>query len=216
MTTEKGSFITIEGIDGCGKSTQAAELCTWLESALGSGKVLRTFEPGGWSGGALLRQLLLDGMALTSRTELLLFLADRSGHLDSEVLPALNRGQWVVCERYTDSTLAYQSWGRGIAAEEIEGLLAWCRFPVPDMTIFLDVDEETARSRLSARRKLDRMESEGEAGFAARVVLGYRELARRHPGRIVVVDAAADVRRVAEQVRGHVERHRLERYRGER
>jgi dTMP kinase len=161
--------------------------------------------------------LLLEGTTLTSRTELLLFLADRSGHLDSEVLPALNRGQWVVCERYTDSTLAYQSWGRGLPLEEIEGLSAWCRFPVPDMTIFLDVDEETARSRLRMRGKLDRMESECETDFMARVVSGYRELARRCPRRIVVVDAAADVQKVAEQVRGHVERLRLpEKVRGTR
>jgi dTMP kinase len=200
-TTEKGSFITIEGIDGCGKSTQAQGLCLWLESTLGKGKVLRTFEPGGWGGGALLRRLLLEGTALTSRTELLLFLADRSGHLDSEVVPALNRGQWVVCERYTDSTLAYQSWGRGISAEEIQGLSDWCRFPVPDMTILLDVDEETARSRLNSRRKLDRIESGFETNFMARVALGYRELARRHPDRIMVVDGAADEERVAERVR---------------
>jgi dTMP kinase len=218
MTTEKdvfttrGTFITIEGVDGCGKSTQAERLCEWLESALGSGKVLRTFEPGGWSGGTLLRRLLLEETVLTPRTELLLFLADRRGHLDSEVLPALERGQWVVCERYTDSTLAYQSWGRGIAAEEIDGLLDWCRFPDPDMTFLLDVDEKTARSRLGSRKKLDRMESELEIALMARVIQGYRELARRNPRRVVVVDATADVRHVAERVREHVERYR----RGER
>ena len=198
---EKGTFITIEGIDGCGKSTQAQRLCLWLEAALGKGKVLRTFEPGDWDGGALLRRLLLDGTALTSRTELLLFLADRSGHLDSKVVPALDRGQWVVCERYTDSTLAYQSWGRGIPAEEIEGFSSRCRFLVPDMTILLDVDEETARSRLRSRGKLDRMESGFETDFMARVALGYRELAKRHPERFVVVDAAAEEERVAERVR---------------
>jgi dTMP kinase len=212
MAIGKGAFITIEGIDGCGKSTQAARLCEWLESVLGNGNVLRTFEPGGWDGGPSLRRLLLDGVALTPRTELLLFLADRSGHVDSEVLPALNRGRWVVCERYTDSTLAYQSWGRGIAAEEIEGLLEWCRFPIPDMTILLDVDEKTARSRLNFRGKLDRMESGAEADFTARVALGYKELAERYPERIVVVDATADVERVAERVRRCAERH----LRGER
>ena len=203
----KGTFITIEGIDGSGKSTQAQLLCQWLESVLGYGNVLRTFEPGGWSGGTLLRRLLLEETALTSRTELLL-LADRSGHLDSEILPALERGQWVVCERYTDSTLAYQSWGRGIAAEEIDDLLNWCRFPVPDMTFLLDVDEKTAYSRLSTRKKLDRMESEFAIDLMPRVVRGYRELARQNPRRIVTVGATSDVQRVAEHVREHVEEYR--------
>ncbi|MDR3230990.1 MAG: dTMP kinase, partial [Synergistaceae bacterium] len=101
MGKERGIFITIEGIDGCGKSTQAALLCDFLEETHGRGSVLRTFEPGGWNGGALLRELLLGGTPVGARTELLLFLADRSGHVDAVILPALERGQWVVCERYT-------------------------------------------------------------------------------------------------------------------
>jgi dTMP kinase len=149
--------------------------------------------------------LLLEGTAVTSRTELLLFLADRSGHLDAEITPALQRGQWVVCERYTDSTLAYQSWGRGIAFGEINDLLTWCRFPEPDMTLFLDVDEAEARRRLSQRGRLDRMESDSGDGFIARVAQGYRELAKRHPGRIVAVDASGDIGQVAERVRKCVE-----------
>jgi dTMP kinase len=197
MTTPDGGlFITIEGVDGCGKSTQSARLCRWLEGVLGPGRVLRTFEPGGWSGGETLRRLLLEGTAVTPRTELLLFLADRSGHLDGEIVPALAQGRWVVCERYTDSTLAYQSWGRGIAYEEIKGLLDWCRFPEPDRTIFLDVDEETALSRLGRRGEADRMES-GGADFMGRVIRGYRELARRNPHRIAVLDGTRDAEQVA-------------------
>jgi dTMP kinase len=195
--SSEGLFITIEGVDGCGKSTQAQRLCRWLEGILGPGRVLRTFEPGGWSGGDLLRQLLLKGEAMMPRTELLLFLADRSGHLDGEVLPALAQGCWVVCERYTDSTLAYQSWGRGIAYEKIKGLLDWCDFPEPDGTILLDVDEETARSRLKQRGEADRMES-GGADFMTRVVQGYRELARRDPSRITVLDGTASAEHVTE------------------
>jgi dTMP kinase len=167
---------------------------------LGPGRVLRTFEPGGWSGGELLRRLLLEGTAIMPRTELLLFLADRSAHLDGEILPALAQGRWVVCERYTDSTLAYQSWGRGIAWEKIQGLLDWCGFPEPDGTIFLDVDEETARSRLKRRGEADRMES-GGADFMARVVQGYRELARRHPNRIAVLDGTPDAEQVSRSLR---------------
>jgi dTMP kinase len=206
MTTpDKGLFITIEGIDGCGKSVQSALLCKWLEDVLGPGRALRTFEPGGWSGGKSLRRILLEGTAVTPRTELLLFLADRSGHLDETVTPALAQGRWVVCERYTDSTLAYQSWGRGIAYEEIKKILDCCRFPKPDRTIFLDVDVETARSRLGQRGEADRMES-GGADFMTRVAWGYRELARRDPNRIAVLDGTPEVEQVAMSLRRCLEK----------
>jgi dTMP kinase len=139
---------------------------------------------------------------VTPRTELLLFLADRSGHLDAEIVPALLSGRWVVCERYTDSTLAYQSWGRGIALREVEALLDLCRFRVPDLTILLDIDAAAARARLERRGRLDRIESEPDKeGFMARVAQGYRDLARRYPERIAVLDAALDARRVFEGVR---------------
>ncbi|MCL2010643.1 MAG: dTMP kinase [Synergistaceae bacterium] len=212
---DRGIFITLEGIDGCGKSTQAELLCAWLEDTLGKGKVLRTFEPGGWSGGKALRRLLLEEAALTSRTELLLFLADRSGHIDTEISPALQRGRWVVCERYTDSTLAYQSWGRGISFEEMSVLLNWCRFPVPHLTIFLEIDEETAKARLKRRgRTTDRLEAAGD-DFMARVACGYKELAERSPDRIVAVNAAPDAEQVAESVREAVEKHLLEKREGQ-
>jgi len=203
--TDKGMFITLEGIDGCGKSTQAELLCAWLSDRFGKEKILRTFEPGGWNGGKLLRRLLLSGATFTSRTELLLFLADRSGHVDTEISPALQRGQWVVCERYTDSTLAYQSWGRGISFEEMSVLLNWCRLPAPDVTIFLEIDENTAKSRLKKRGKSDRIEALGD-GFMARVAWGYKELAGRNPDRIVVVDAAPNIEQVAESVRKAMEK----------
>jgi dTMP kinase len=203
--TDKGTFITLEGIDGCGKSTQAELLCSWLSDMLGEGKILRTFEPGGRSGGEHLRILLLGKSIFTSRTELLLFLADRSGHIDTEISPALRKGQWVVCERYTDSTLAYQSWGRGISFEEMSVLLNWCRFPAPDITIFLEIDEETAKSRLKRRGKLDRIE-DLENDFIARVAWGYKELAERNPDRIIVVNAAPDIEQVAKNVREAVEK----------
>jgi dTMP kinase len=212
----RGLFITIEGIDGCGKSTQAELLCEWLDETAEDPewkKVLRTFEPGGWRGGESLRRLLLEGTPVTPRTELLLFLADRSGHLDTEIVPALFAGRWVVCERYTDSTLAYQSWGRGIALHEVEGFLDMCRFPIPDLTILLDIGAPAARARLDGRGRLDRIESEldGE-GFMARAVQGYRELARRYPERVAVLDAALDARQVFENVRECVLRRlRLER-----
>ena len=211
---DKGMFITLEGIDGSGKSTQAELLCAWLSDTLGEGKIMRTFEPGGWSGGEFLRRLLLGDTAFTSRTELLLFLADRSGHIDTEISPALRSGRWVVCERYTDSTLAYQSWGRGIPLEEMNVLLNWCRFPAPDVTIFLEIDEETAKSRLNRRGRSDRIES-SENGFMARVACGYKTLAKRSPERIVVVDAAADIEQVASSVREAVKKLLPEKRKGQ-
>jgi dTMP kinase len=203
-TTGRGVFVTFEGIDGCGKSTQAASLCDRLER---DGKrVLRTFEPGDWEGGAPLRRLLLEGTPLSARTELLLFLADRSGHWDAKIAPALAEGRWVVCERYTDSTLAYQSWGRGVPLGELEGLLRWCRFPEPDWTFFLDIGEEEAAARLRRRGGRDRIEAEGERDFMTRVARGYRELAKRNPGRIVAVDAGADAESVTGRIFGSLAR----------
>ena len=183
----RGLFLTIEGLDGCGKSTQAARLADWIEARTGRG-VLRTFEPGGWGGGAL-RSLILAGDVLDDRTELLLFLADRSGHLASVVLPALSEGRIVLCERYSDSTLAYQVWGRGLSEAFVATLIASCGFVTPDLTVLLDVDAGTAERRLEGRGSSDRIESTGRA-FMTRVAEGYRELALRSPERIVAVDAA--------------------------
>ena len=184
---EGGLFVTIEGLDGCGKSTQAARLAAALEAWTGRG-VLRTFEPGGWGGGAL-RSLILGGDVPDDRTELLLFLADRSGHLASVVRPALLEGRTVLCERYSDSTLAYQVWGRGLPEAFVAPLIAACGFLAPDLTVLLDIDAGTAERRLGRRGGPDRIESAG-GGFMARVAEGYRELARRSPERIVAVDAA--------------------------
>ena len=204
--SERGFFLTIEGIDGCGKSTQAAMMREWLEKMRPSGAgraILSTFEPGDWSGGALLRRLLLEpqeNFPMTDRTELLLFLADRSGHLDTKIVPALEAGRTVICERYNDSTLAYQSWGRGLPREDIEKIFEGCRFPIPDATVLLDIDAGTARERLRRRGVPDRMESGGR-DFMERVVRGYRELAAGYPERIVVIDASGEVEQVAERIR---------------
>lgn len=206
MTNGSGVFLTVEGIDGCGKTTQTGMLCTWLAEVLGEENVLRTFEPGGWAGGPLLRELLLGGTPLSSRTELLLFLADRSGHVDSLIAPALSQGKWVVCERYTDSTLAYQSWGRGLDLKAMEELLAWCRFPQPTVTLLLDIDVETALSRVKQRGGRDRIESEG-VDLMRRVSDGYKALAERHPDRFLTVDASPCPKTVAERIRSGLKAH---------
>ena len=193
----RGLFVAIEGLDGCGKSTQAARLAHWLELRTGRG-VLRTFEPGGWGGGAL-RSLILGGDVPDDRTELLLFLADRSGHLASVVLPALSEGRIVLCERYSDSTLAYQVWGRGLPETFVAPLIAACGFIRPDLTVLLDIDAENAQRRLGRRGGPDRIESAG-GGFLSRVAEGYRALARRSPERMVVVDAVGTEDEVSERI----------------
>lgn len=198
-----GPFITIEGIDGCGKSTQSGRLAAWLGAWLGRG-VLRTFEPGGWGGGAL-RSLILGGDVPDDRTELLLFLADRSGHLASVVAPALSEGRIVLCERYSDSTLAYQVWGRGLPERWVASLIDSCNFITPDLTILLDIDPGTAACRLGRRGEADRIEAAGGA-FMARVAEGYRELARRAPERFVAVDAAGTEDEVAARIESAVRR----------
>ena len=198
-----GLFVTVEGIDGCGKTTQAARLAGWLEARTGRG-VLRTFEPGGWSGGSVLRPLILGRDVPDDRTELLLFLADRSGHLASVVLPALSEGRIVLCERYSDSTLAYQIWGRGLSEAFVVSLMEPCGFVRPDLTVLLDLDAAAAGRRLNLRGGADRIEAAG-GSFMARVAEGYRELARREPGRFAVVDAGGTEDEVADRVEAAVE-----------
>ena len=198
-------FITLEGIDGSGKSTQAALLAEWLEAETGR-PVLRTFEPGGWETGQALRELILHGRIPDAATELLLFLADRKGHLAEVVLPALAAGQIVLCERYTDSTRAYQVGGRGVDPAFLEPLLAACDFPTPDLTIFLDLPPRTAAKRLADRGGGDRFEA-GGLEFMERVARAYAEIARRESRRVLEVPAAGAPEDVAREVRRGVLRH---------
>lgn len=205
MRDRPGFFITIEGIDGCGKSTQAARLAAWLEG-IGQNP-LRTFEPGGWAGGEGLRSLVLMGGAPDVRTELLLFLADRSGHLASVVLPALEEGRIVLCERYVDSTWAYQVGGRGLDPAWAQSLMKGCAFPDPDLTIFLKIEPEAAARRLAGRGGVDHIEA-GGLGFMTRVAGAYEELARSKE-RILTVPAEGTedevARCVVEAISGRLE-----------
>ncbi|MBQ9564111.1 MAG: dTMP kinase [Synergistaceae bacterium] len=194
----RGLFITIEGIDGCGKSTQSLRLAQWLERKTGFG-VLRTFEPGGWEGGAALRSLILTGNVPDAETELLLFLADRSGHVGAVVCPALEAGQSVVCERYSDSTWAYQVGGGRLAPEKVRALMELCAFPEPDLTLFLDIEPEVAASRLVSRGKRDRIEAAG-LEFMARVAHVYRERAAACSSRILIIPAEGTEEEVASRI----------------
>lgn len=190
-------FITIEGIDGCGKSTQARLLAERLTDD--ACPVVWTKEPGGWRGGEALRTLLLEGCLAHPLSELLLFLADRGEHVRQVIHPALAAGQIVLCERYSDSTLAYQSWGRGIASERIEDLLRWADFPVPDITFLIDLPTEEACVRLRRRGTPDRLEREGRT-FLDRVRKGFSVLAAREPHRIVALDGMKPVGEIADEM----------------
>ena len=188
----RGKFITFEGVDGAGKSTHLAWLAEWLQ---GRGIAVKlTREPGGTDLGEGLRQLLLDcGQRLHPETEALLMFAARREHLDKVIVPALTAGTWVLCDRFTDATFAYQAGGSGIAWDKIEALEQWVQGSLrPDITILFDVAPEIGRSRSGKIRTPDRFEQE-EEGFYQRVRQAYLRRAREHPATIHVIDAGASI-----------------------
>ena len=187
---KKGLFITFEGADGCGKTTQMRLLAEYLEK---HGKeVLITREPGGKGLGEKVREILLnyDG-EVSDRCESFLFLADRAQNIDIIINPAVEQGKIVLCDRHTDSTVAYQGYGRGLDIERINMLnnLA-TNGRKPDLTFVFDIDVETSMKRVGNEK--DRMESAGKE-FHNRVRYGYLELAKQEPDRIKVVDAAKSI-----------------------
>lgn len=150
-------FITIEGIDGSGKSTQSQRLSEWLENFTHK-KTIRTYEPYAF------RDVILGSKGISPVSELLLFLADRAEHVNKIILPAIMNGDNIICERYNDSTLAYQCGGHGLNVNHVESIIASCKFPEPDVKILLDINPELAYSRVRQRHNLnDKFESEGLA-----------------------------------------------------
>lgn len=198
MTARRGIFITFEGLDGCGKSTQLERLAEKLRHAELS--VTATREPGGTATGEKIRQLLLDTRTtgLDPAAELALMFASRAQHLSEIILPALTKGDVVLCDRFTDSSEAYQGGGRKLgSAVVLELHRVLCRDLKPDLTILMDSDVaasvERARRRNKAKISADeadenRFERENRA-FFTRVRSTYLEIARREPGRVIVVDA---------------------------
>lgn len=198
---KKGLFVSFEGGEGAGKSTQIARLTeTLLERSL---SVLVTRQPGGTDYGRRIRELILTPHAseqLSSRAELFLYLADRAHHVDTVIRPALEAGQIVLCDRYTDSTLAYQGYGRQLDIDRLRALNDEATQNLkPDLSFWLDLDPEMGRQRAGARGELDRLEAEAQS-FHERVRAGYRELARMEPERWRYIDAAAPVDAVSQAI----------------
>ena len=198
--SSRGAFITLEGIEGAGKSTCMA-LVRQLLQASGL-PFIETREPGGTLLGEELRALLLDhrSAGMSPDTELLLMFAARSEHLQQKILPAMEAGRWVLCDRFTDATYAYQGGGRGIPAARIRILEEWVQKGVkPDLTLLLDLPPEIGLTRAGKRSTPDRFETEA-LSFFNRVRQAYLDLARAEPGRIRIVDASRPLPEVEAQV----------------
>ena len=182
----RGKFITFEGIDGAGKSGHIEPVAALLRQR--GVEVVVTREPGGTPLGEKLRALLLSE-PMNLETETLLMFAARREHVAAVIAPALERGAWVVCDRFTDATRAYQGGGRGVARDKIEILANWVHGDVnPDVTFLFDLPREVAEQRLAGARSPDRFEQE-QAQFHQRVRAEYLRLAAENPARFRVVDA---------------------------
>jgi dTMP kinase len=187
---DRGKFITVEGIEGVGKSTNIEFLSSLIEAKGLS--VVRTREPGGTPIAERIRALLLEHgeETMTDIAELLLFFAARSLHIHNAIKPALQTGQWVVCDRFTDASRAYQGSGRGFNQDTIDTLADWVQEGLqPDLTILLDAPAEIGMDRAGRRGAADRLEIE-KTEFYARVREGYLALAESEPERFAIIDAS--------------------------
>ena len=194
-----GIFITFEGIEACGKSTQAEALARGLGE-----RVVLTREPGGTALGRKVREILLESsITPIPEVEALLFLADRTQHLHEVVRPALAKGRIVISDRYQDSSLAYQSMGRGVG-DLVPEVFARIRGLRPDLTILIDIDVDIALERLRGRGAANRLDGEAPA-FHGRVRQAFLDLARAEPDRFEVLSGAQSVADLSEEIRFRVE-----------
>jgi len=196
----RGRFITVEGIEGAGKSSCLETIGRRLAAA--GKQVVQTREPGGTALGEEIRAILLahreEGMSGDS--ELLLVFAARAEHIASKIQPALEAGRWVVCDRFTDATFAYQGGGRGLAPERIRSIRDWVQGDLdPDLTLLLDLPVSVGLERAGGRSAPDRFESEAEA-FFARVRAAYLDMAAAEPERFRVVDASREMGEVQDGI----------------
>ncbi|MBU1249794.1 MAG: dTMP kinase [Actinobacteria bacterium] len=199
-----GLFLTLEGGDGSGKSTQMGALTEWLEQQ--GRTVVQSREPGGTDLGLELREIVLHRRGfIAPRAEALLYAADRAHHIATVVRPALERGDVVIQDRYLDSSVAYQGAGRVLEANEVRDLSLWATEGLlPDLTVLLDLDPAVGRERLTeSRTRYDRLEAE-EADFHERVRAAYLGLAEAEPERFLVLDATLPVEQLQQSIRDRV------------
>lgn len=190
VMSNRGRFITFEGIDGAGKSTHIGFVADWL--AARGRQVVSSREPGGTPLGEKLRDLLLHEK-MDLETEALLMFASRREHIAQVIAPNLARGTWVLSDRFTDASFAYQSGGRGLDRGKLEALEAWVHAGLqPDLTLLFDVPLAVARARLDATRTLDKFEREA-GDFFERCRAEYLRRAAQHPERIVVIDSTRSI-----------------------
>ena len=194
----RGRFITFEGIDGAGKSTQIDVIEATLRAR--GLEVIRTREPGGTPLGEVIRKELLS-VSMDPATETLLFFASRAEHIAQVIRPALERGAWVLSDRFTDATYAYQVGGRGFPAEKVEELERWTHGDLqPDRTVLFDIEPEVAAKRVAQARNLDRFEKEN-LDFFTRVRNAYLTRAKQSPDRFLIVNSMQDKETVSDILR---------------
>ncbi|SFL79614.1 dTMP kinase [Nitrosomonas communis] len=202
---QQGKFITLEGLDGAGKSTHLI----WLENFLEDKgiDVVTTREPGGTLLGEQLRTLLLDpGQHMHAETEALLMFAARREHLDKVILPSLHRGEWVISDRFTDASFAYQGGGRGVTFDKLQILERWVQGVFqPDLTLYFDVPIEMARERVQSAKITDRFEREQDE-FFLQVRETYLQRAQQFPERICLIDASQPLHEVTIALQGIIQK----------
>jgi len=197
----KGRFITIDGVEGAGKSTQIDLICSYLQRK--GIKVVRTREPGGTDVGEKIRSVLLDvdNQEMHSDTELLLMFSSRNELIQTKIIPALNNGSWVVSDRFTDASFAYQGGGRMLNLDRIAKLEEWVLGDFqPDLTLLLDISVEIGMTRIEARAAKDRIELE-ERAFFERVRSVFINRSEAFPKRIKLIDASGTINDIHEKIR---------------
>ena len=201
----KGKFITIDGVEGAGKSTQIDLICSYLHQK--GIEVVRTREPGGTAVGEKIRSVLLDveNQEMHSDTELLLMFSSRNELIQNKIIPALNEGFWVVSDRFTDASFAYQGGGRMLNLDRIDKLADWVLGDFkPDLTFFLDVSVEVGMERIESRAAKDRIELE-ERAFFERVRSVFVSRSEAFPDRIKLIDANDSVEGIQSKIRAYID-----------